>query len=423
MISWNQIPYQVDILDLNAISDSFKVIINQQKVLFPLKYCGRVPKLRFKEFDVVWIVKDVNSILKIGSGKDYKHLDIGNIPVYGTGGILNKVDKYLFKGESVCIGRKGTIDNPFYLNEKFWTVDTLFYTHSFSGGIPKFVYYLFQRINWYKYNEASGVPSLSKMTILRIPLFLPTLQEQTKIANFLSIVDKRIEKIENKKKLLERYKKGLMQKIFSQKIRFKNDNGNDFPDWVEKKLGEVGQTFNGLIGKSKKDFGKGKLYIQYKQVFDNSKIDINNFGLVNVCDNENQRMVCVGDVFFTTSSETAGEVGYSSVLLDKVDNVYLNSFCFGYRLNSFEKFNPNFAQYIFRNNLFRKKVIRLSQGSTRYNMSKIELMKILINLPSLPEQTKIANSLSIVDKKIELINKQIEATRKYKKGLLQQMFV
>ena len=130
--------------------------------------------------------------MTIGSGKDYKHLNKGDIPVYGTGGLMDFVDDFLHDGESICIGRKGTIDKPRYINGKFWTVDTLFYTHDFKETYPKFIYALFQNVNWYKYNEASGVPSLSKATIGKIKLNVPSVNEQTKIAEFLSSVDKKI---------------------------------------------------------------------------------------------------------------------------------------------------------------------------------------------------------------------------------------
>ncbi len=199
---------------------------------------SKIPKLRFKEFSGAWEEKKIGNILKIGSGKDYKHLKNGDIPVYGTGGYMLSVDKYLYDGESVCIGRKGTIDKPVYLTGRFWTVDTLFYTHSFNQVIPKFVFSLFQKINWKEYNEASGVPSLSKSTIETIKITLPSKQEQEKIASFLSSVDTRIEQLTKKKTLLEQYKKGVMQKVFSQEIRFKDDDGSEFPEWEEKTIAD-----------------------------------------------------------------------------------------------------------------------------------------------------------------------------------------
>jgi type I restriction enzyme S subunit len=122
-----------------------------------------VPKLRFPEFLDAgeWEEKKLGNLLTIGNGKDYKHLSKGNIPVYGTGGYMLSVNDYLYDGESVCIGRKGTIDKPILLSGKFWTVDTLFYTHSFKNCLPKFIYLYFQCINWLDYNAASGVPSLT----------------------------------------------------------------------------------------------------------------------------------------------------------------------------------------------------------------------------------------------------------------------
>ena len=123
-----------------------------------------VPELRFPEFkqNGEWEEKRLGDLCKIGNGKDYKHLNKGCIPVYGSGGYMTSVDDFLYDGDSVCIGRKGTIDRPIFLTGKFWTVDTLFYTHSFCCCLPRFLYWIFQQIDWYRYNEAGGVPSLSK---------------------------------------------------------------------------------------------------------------------------------------------------------------------------------------------------------------------------------------------------------------------
>ncbi|MCE8462471.1 restriction endonuclease subunit S [Bacteroides caccae] len=153
---------------------------------------GNVPNLRFPEFSGEWENCQIANILSIGSGRDYKHLEKGNIPVFGTGGYMTSVNECIYDGETTFIGRKGSINKPFYYNGKFWTVDTLFYTHSFNKTTPKFVYCLFQTINWLRYNEASGVPSLSKDTIEKIKVFIPQLDEQRKISEMLSVIDERI---------------------------------------------------------------------------------------------------------------------------------------------------------------------------------------------------------------------------------------
>ena len=161
-----------------------------------------------------WRTVKIGELLCIGNGKDYKHLGVGNIPVYGTGGQMLFVNDYLHDGESVCIGRKGTIDTPMFLTGKFWTVDTLFYTYDFKKVLPKFCYYLFQQINWKSFNEGSGVPSLSKSTIENIKVKIPILQQQH---NICSILDCYENKIKNEKQILELYhseKQFLLSQMF-----------------------------------------------------------------------------------------------------------------------------------------------------------------------------------------------------------------
>ena len=175
-------------------------------------------KLRFKDENgnkyPDWEEKKLGEVLKIGSGKDYKHLDAGNIPVFGTGGYMLSVNKFLHSGETVFIGRKGTIDKPFYFEGDFWTVDTLFYTHTFKNTIPKFIYCVFQQIDWKLHNEASGVPSLSKSTIEKLKFDFPCIEEQQKIANFLSSIDAKIENTKDELGKIQLFKKGLLQQLF-----------------------------------------------------------------------------------------------------------------------------------------------------------------------------------------------------------------
>ncbi|HCM1204034.1 TPA: restriction endonuclease subunit S [Vibrio parahaemolyticus] len=176
------------------------------------------PTLRFKADDgrefPDWEEKKLGDVLTIGNGRDYKHLSDGDIPVFGTGGYMTSVDEYLYDGETVFIGRKGTINKPYMFNGKFWTVDTLFYTKDFKDILPKFVYAIFQKVNWSLYNEATGVPSLSKSTINRIRLNVPSLSEQEKITEFISSLDQKIDLVNKELEKAKEWKKGLLQQMF-----------------------------------------------------------------------------------------------------------------------------------------------------------------------------------------------------------------
>ena len=166
-----------------------------------------------------WEVKSLGEMLKIGHGKDYKNLKSGNVPVYGTGGYMTSVNDFLYEGETVCIGRKGTIDKPQYHSGKIWTVDTLFYTYDFKSLNPKYLFYKFCLIDWLSMNEASGVPSLTAKNIEDIQIAIPTEEEQTAIANVLSSMDKEIETLNTKLEKYRNLKTAMMQQLLMGKIR------------------------------------------------------------------------------------------------------------------------------------------------------------------------------------------------------------
>ncbi len=169
-----------------------------------------------------WEVKNVGKLLKIGHGRDYKNLKSGNVPVYGTGGYMTSVNDCLYDGETVCIGRKGTIDKPFYHTGKIWTVDTLFYTYGFNNCNPKFIYYAFCLVDWFAMNEASGVPSLTSKNIEDVLLRIPSSKaEQTAIANILSDMDTEISALETKLAKYRTLKTGMMQQLLTGKVRLK----------------------------------------------------------------------------------------------------------------------------------------------------------------------------------------------------------
>ena len=198
-------------------------------------------------------------------------------------------------------------------------------------------------------------------------------------------------------------------------------------EWTKTTLGKIGNTFNGLTGKSGADFGQGSPYITYKSIFDSSRIDLSRVEFVTITDQERQKetqnKVQFGDIFFTTSSETPEEVGMTSVLLDDIEDCYLNSFCFGYRLFAKDKTLPEYMRFYLRNQAIRKKLFVLAQGSTRFNISKGEVMNVSVSLPEIDEQKKIAKLLSLLEKRIDTQIKIIEDLKILKSAISKQIFV
>jgi len=260
--------------------------------------------------------------------------------------------------------------------------------------------------------------TLGQKEFLDISIPFPPLAEQRKIASILSAWDTSIEVDERLLENSNSQKKALMQLLTTGRKRL-----NGFKDaWKEVALGELGTTYSGLSGKSKEDFGQGASYIPYKNIFSNSRIDVNNFELVNVTNKEQQNLCKYGDIFFTTSSETPEEVGMSSVLLDDVDKLYLNSFCFGFRLTDFKTLHPQYARYVLRAGEVRKSLNELAQGSTRFNISKKGLLKIKLTIPPIDEQLAISTIIEKSESQFNLIKERVFCSKKEKDALVQQLF-
>ena len=181
----------------------------------------------------------------------------------------------------------------------------------------------------------------------------------------------------------------------------------------------MGSTFTGLSGKTKEDFGHGDAqFITYMNVFSNPVANLEMTEAVEI--DAKQNRVKKGDVFFTTSSETPEEVGMSCVMPENKDNIYLNSFCFGYRPT--EKFDLDYLAYVLRADSFRKEMKFLAQGISRYNISKNKVMEVSIPIPNLEEQTMVGRYFSTLDHLITLHQRKCEQTKKLKKYMLQKMF-
>lgn len=207
----------------------------------------------------------------------------------------------------------------------------------------------------------------------------------------------------------------MEEKQLVPKRRFKEFEG----EWKEIDLDSIGSTFSGLSGKTKKDFGHGTAeFVTYMNIFNNTMADINNTEKV-IHDNKETQLK-YGDILFTTSSETPHEVGMSSVWLNNRPNVYLNSFCFGFRCNI--KIDYYFIGYLLRANEFRRKIEILAQGISRYNISKSKVLELKINLPSIKEQQKIGAFFKVLDERIANQKRKIAKVKALKAAYLTEMF-
>ncbi|CAA6800876.1 MAG: Type I restriction-modification system, specificity subunit S (EC [uncultured Sulfurovum sp.] len=265
--------------------------------------------------------------------------------------------------------------------------------------------------------QGSKVLSLSTKRLSTVKLNLPKNPEQQKIATFLTSIDTKIEQLTKKEKLLSSYKKGVMQKIFNQGIRFKDDDGGEFGDWEEKRLREIATFLKGK-GISKSDIVEdgvleciryGELYTVYNETIHNvqSKTNLNKDNLI---------FSKFNDVIIPASGETQIDIATASCILK--DNVALSGDLNIIRTN----INGVFLAY-YLNNFKKIDIARLSQGISVVHLYSSQLKLLKLNLPPLKEQTKIANFLSSIDKKIELTTQQLHEVKAFKKSLLQQMFV
>ncbi|HDD0210220.1 TPA: restriction endonuclease subunit S [Staphylococcus aureus] len=358
-----------------------------------------VPELRFPGFEGEWEEKKLESIIKVNSGKDYKHLDKGDIPVYGTGGYMTSVSEPLSEIDAVGIGRKGTINKPYLLEAPFWTVDTLFYCTPKKETDILFILSLFRKINWKVYDESTGVPSLSKQTINKINRFVPTNKEQQKIGKFFSKLDRQIELEEQKLELLQQQKKGYMQKIFSQELRFKDENGNDYPEWEETTIKEIAQINTGK--KDTKDAitnGSYDFYVRSPIVY-----KINTFSY------EGEAILTVGD------GVGVGKVfHYVNGKFDYHQRVY--------KISDFKNYYGLLLFYYFSQN-FLKETKKYSAKTSVDSVRKDMVANMKVPRPIYIEQEKIGQFIKKVDNKIKIQKQVIELLKQRKKALLQKMFI
>ena len=369
---------------------------------------GHIPQLRFPQFSHDWAISTIGNLAKIDTGNrdTQDRVNSGKYPFYVRSNTVERINEYAFDGEAILTSGDGVGvgKNFHYVVGKFNYHQRVYSIHNFTNSTNgKFIYYYFadkfyRRVS--RLSAKNSVDSVRMSMISDMPISIPAKPEQQKIAAFLTAVDNKIELLRQKQELLGEYKKGLMQQIFSQAIRFKADDGIEFPDWEEKKLGGVGRIRKGSQLNKSELTDTGDYPAINGGINPSGYTDKWNTGKNTITISEGGNSC--GYINFITSKFWSGGHCYS---IEELKGDVLNRFLFQYL-----KFNEHL-------------IMRLRVGSGLPNIQKGEINNFKVNLPSLEEQTKIANLLSSIDSKIEQVGKQLRESKQFKKALLQQMFV
>lgn len=370
------------------------------------------PSIRFKGFTEDWEQRKLGEIVDVCSGRDYKHLTDGNIPVYGTGGYMLSVSEALsYDKDAIGIGRKGTIDKPYVLKAPFWTVDTLFYAIPREKVDLDFTFDIFQNIDWKKKDESTGVPSLSKTAINDIDVLVPCSEEQQVLGSYFSQLDNLITLHQRKYDKLMNVKKSMLEKMFPRdgknvpEIRF-----SGFTEaWEQRKFSEVANYRNGKAHENDID-DKGKYVVV------NSKFVSTN-GEVRKYSNSQIEPLMKNEIAFVLSDVPNGRAIARTFLVDKDDKYTLNQRIAG--ITPKEKICPYFLHILMNRN---KYFLQFDDGAKQTNLSVSDVMDFDEYYPTEKEQYQIGEYFKNLDHLITLHQREVEKLQNIKKSCLEKMF-
>ncbi|WP_240411607.1 restriction endonuclease subunit S [Limosilactobacillus vaginalis] len=362
-----------------------------------------------------WEQRKLGKLVAVKSGKDYKTLNKGDIPVFGTGGYITSVNKSLSDVNAIGLGRKGTINKPYILKAPFWTVDTLFFLVPTQQVRLNFVYSLIQNVNWLKYDESTGLPSLSKKNIQNILVFSTNYEEQNNIGNLLNLLEKLLSLQQRKLRQLKQLKKAMLQQLLVSKkdrltpnVRFSDFSGS----WKKCKLGEVIQDYT------------------EKTIVENQ---------YPILTSSQQHGIILQNEYFSGSRVSkTGNIGYFILprgyfaYRNRSDNdtyVFNRNDCIDRGIIS--RFYPVFKPYnadsnfllIRLNNGLRKELSLASEGTGQHVLSLKNFKNIQTQFPNLEEQHKIGDFISTLNSLIALHQRKANILSNLKKFLLQKLFI
>ena len=386
------------------------------------------PKIRFKGHINDWEQRKLGDLASIGSGRDYKHLSSGNIPVYGTGGYMLSVNEYLSDKDAIGIGRKGTIDKPYILNAPFWTVDTLFFVVPKNQVDLQYLFSVFQKIYWKKYDESTGVPSLSKQSINNITIYSAFYEEQKRIGKFIGKLEDLITLHQQKLEVTKQFKQTMLKKMFPKngqtkpEIRFKGFTD----DWKEEKLGDLiklnksqevkrenlTNIRNGYYVLGMRTFSKDGYLDKSKDFWYNLPVEDNPDLFLNIGE------------FAMIDADMDSELSkIGKVLMNASDEKYLlNSHICKVSLKDENDYNYLFSVMStpYTNKLLKKEANgSIAKGILNKDVYK---QKVLVTKDK-KEQELIGDFFYQLEKEIYLIEQKLETYKLFKKAMLQKMFI
>ena len=388
---------------------------------------ANIPQLRFPEFSNEWEESKVGKVFKVSAGGDIKTENVSQIktdgfpyPIYANAEKAKGLYGYsnLYKSEANVVtvaGRGVNIGIAHVRLEPFYPIVRLLVLNPIKDADVKFWENQLNQLNLFV--ESTGVPQLTAPQISSYKVKYPSKPEQQKIAAFLTAVDNKIEQLSKKQELLGEYKKGLMQQIFSQAIRFKADDGSEFPEWKERRLGDVCSKAKsgGTPRSTTKEYYDGDIPFlaisditrQGKYLTSASK-KISQLGI----DNSASWIVPIDTIIYSM---------YASVGFVSINKIPLATSQAVINLIVKDGYSIEFIYYHLIE--VKKTIHKFIETGTQGNLNAQTVKSLILNIPSLPEQAKIANFLSSIDTKIEQVGKQLDESKQFKKALLQQMFV
>ena len=419
------------------------------------KLQNKIPLVRFPEFNDDWEQIRLGNLIYKTDKKNKENL---NLPVYSinnTEGFIPQAEQFEGRnsndrGFDISI-YKIINEGTFAYNPARINVGSIGYSYKLNNILVSSLYvcfrtkqqlddtFLLQFLKTYNFNtsvlryEEGGVRKyLFFDNISKIPISIPSIPEQKRIAHFFTVLDNKINQLKEKKALLAEYKKGMMQKIFSQEIRFKNDNGKGFPKWENYLYGNIFNFYStNSLSRDYLNYERGKVKnIHYGDIHTkfNMLFNINNEVApfinesVNISKIPKENYCQVGDLIIADASEDYADIGKAIEIIDLNNEKILAGLHTILARPKNGEIVSGFAGYLMQSNEIRKQIMIIAQGTKVLGLSSKQLAKIKIEIPSISEQTKIANFLSKIDDKINTVNEQIEETKEYKKGLLQRMY-